>query len=196
MKLDESSFANALYVNMNKSNIGWSVKFCEIYAKGVANGILAALSAIKQDVPQAIIVKNEDDNIVFAAYTEKNAAEEGYGYSVVFTCDKNEIPENAEQHFIDDPVVYGIITDTMSHYNGIIVQTMGQKWMNKLFAIFIATLRSYMNNNYELDRVLEFPTLFKVEASRDDGNYFHLSFTLDPVLKQRIKDDESAQNVA
>lgn len=194
MKYEASSLGNKMYNDMNNAQYAWDSQFTEPFYKGLTDGLAECMASLKGDKPKAVVVKTEGGTVIFGAVVEKNPAEEGYGYSINYFFSDKDIPEDAEVMDINDPVPYGIITTTLrDKYRCYIKMVNGQKILERMAEIAITSLKEYMRSNYDVDKTLEMTNYFKVTAELDDGNRLHLSFTPEAVLKQHIKDDESAQ---
>lgn len=194
MKFESSSLANKLYNDMNNAKMIWDTQYSEPFYKGLLEGIAECMGTLKGDKPKAVVVKSEGGTIIFGAYVEKNPAEEGYGYSINFVFSGDDIPEDAEVYDINDNVPYGIITMVLrDKYRCYIKSFNGQPVLERMAEIAITSLKEYMRSNYDVDKTLELTNYFKVTAEIDDGNRLHMSFTPEAILKQHIKDDESAQ---
>lgn len=194
MKYESSSLGNKVYNDMNNAMFAWESRFTEPFYKGLTDGLAECMASLKGDKPKAVVVRTEGGTVVFGAYVEKNPAEEGYGYSINYFFNDKDIPEDAEIIDINDPVPYGIISSVLREkYRCYIKRINDQKILERMAEIAITSLKEYMRSNYDVDKTLEITNYFTVTAELDDGNRLFLSFTPGPVLKQHVKDDESAQ---
>lgn len=195
MKFEDSGLNNKIYGDMSTEGYQWNGYISESFLKGVTEGMTLALKNLKnEEKPTLVSIYDKNEKFVFGAYVEKIPAEQGYGYSVNYTFNKDNIPEGAEEYRLNDSAVYTIINTCLFEKHGCIMKTpSGLRFVEQAAAIAFTALKEYMRNNYTIDKSLEVTNYFEVTSSLDDGNVFHITFTPGEVLKQAIKDDESAQ---
>lgn len=196
MRFEETNIGANLTNSMVDNGIAWDNSFSEPFYKGIVEAMACLLNYFKDSYPRSVTVTDDDGKVEFAAYLEKIPAEEGYGYSINYTFDDSTIPENYKKVTLDSD------DETEKKLSEIIANRFGDisegTWelkegfdYNKFASIAFRTLKNFLIKN--IGEIVDVGSYFKASASVDKDGNIVFKFIPSAMVKQLIKDDESAQ---
>ena len=210
MKFEETTLNSILTKDLIDDGINWPAGYTTYIYKFLFEATAAYLGKVKAEddgVPHAIVVRNGDymncigaaeknkiAPIVFAAIVSKQKNDDSDSYTLKYTFNEKDIPENAKIAEFNDPVVVPDLASTAFYKFRIQFRPVenGIDYMTHITLTTIRSLKKWYNENVNIDPVLELKDYFKMEGSVENGKV-SINVTPSELLKQHIKDDESVE---
>jgi hypothetical protein len=156
---------------------------------------------VKGDTPQAVVLKNNKDEVVFGALCEKQTNEEASGFTLSYFFGNKELPKDTTVTSANDPGVMQYIKAQCLQAHNLFFYTPDTKEKKKnyiydVLLIIIERIKEFFKVNLPLDPnvTLSLENFFTIKGViTDPDGKVELSLTPSETLKQIVKEDSSIE---
>lgn len=205
----ESTIPNSILQRMDMLSFFWRNELSETCVKSLIESMARFLSIKKsKDKTVAVVLKDLNDNFVFAAYSTfvpqtETGADDG-SYSINYTYDEHELNDKTMVIYeFNDPEMRAEFENTAYIKDGLVWKFHEADDPDRpceassvnINAIIMNTIREYMESNVNFDNQLNINGYMIFTAEIESGGNVYISCEPSPVIKQFMKDDNSIRAV-
>lgn len=208
MNLMETTLLSEMTKDMVDSGISWQAPYSISMLKTLFSALSTHLGKIKADddgKPHAIIFRDanyldykeeeaKDKPILFSAICTKEKHDDGDSYSLMFTFDESEIPEDAVRIDFTDKNLEAYVVSVAAFEYGISFRPAlgGMRTMQHIFATILRSIKKWFNVNISSITEVEMKDFFTLQASLVNDK---VDITIIPseAIRQNIKDDSNSE---
>ena len=199
MEFSTSGILNNMWKAVEDHGVGWDVQWSKWLIESFMSGIAKFLASVKGDIPQAVVLKDNKEEIVFGALCEKQKNESGDGFTLSYFFGNKEMPKDVNVTQVSDPTIMGIIKAQCLHAHNLFFrspQTKSNKnYLYEVLLVLINCIKEFFKNQLQLDpnATLSLENFFTIKGAITDNatGAVELSVTPSETLKQIVKEDDS-----
>ncbi len=196
MDLSSSGVLQNMWKTVEDHGIGWDVSWSSWLLDSFMSGIAKFLASIKGDTPQAVVLKDNNDNVIFGALCEKQVNESGDGYTLSYFFGNKELPAATNVTPVSDPTIISIIKSQCLQAHNLffkIPKTKSNKnYVHDVLVILINCIKDFFKVHLLQDPnvTLSLENFFTIKGVIDSAGVVDLSVTPSETLKQIVKEDD------
>lgn len=205
----ESSIPNAILQRMDVLSFFWKNELSETCIKSLIESMARFLSSKKsKDKTIAVVLKDLNDQFIFAAYTtfipqSESGADEG-SYSINYTFEETDINDKTMTIInFDDPEMRSVFEDTAYIKDGLVwkfheaddPERPCEASSTNINGLIMNAVKEYMEANVNLDNQLSVNGYITFTAEVESGGKIYIACEPSAVIKQFMKDDNSIRSI-
>ena len=187
---------NDMWKTIQDHGIRWDVIWSQWVFDSFLSGVAKYLAMVKGDTPQAVVLKDKKDEVVFGALCEKQTNEEASGFTLSYFFGNKELPKDATVTSVSDPSVMQYIKGQCMQAHNLFFYTPETKdkksYIYDILVIIVDRIKEFFKINLPLDPnvTLTLENFFTIKGliTEPDGKV-ELTLTPSETLKQIVKED-------
>lgn len=199
MEMTTSGILSNMWKTIEDHGIGWDMNWSSWLFDSFLSGIAKFLASVKGDTPQAVVLKDNKDAVVFGALCEKQKNENGDGYTLSYFFDDKELPADTAITSVSDPTLMSIIKAQCLQAHNLFFKTPQTKsnknYVYEVLVILVNCIKDFFKTHLQIDpnTTLTLENFFTIKGIVTDpsSGKVELSMTPSETLKQIVKEDVS-----
>ena len=191
---------NDMWKTIQDHGIKWDVIWSQWVWDSFLSGVAKYLAMVKGDTPQAVVLKDKKDEVVFGALCEKQTNEEASGFTLSYFFGNKELPKDTTVTSANDPGVMQYIKgQCLQAHNLFFYDPETKVKRNYIYDVLLIIIERFkeffkvnLKTNPDITVTLENFFTIKGVITDPDGKV-ELSLTPSETLKQIVKDDSSIE---